>query len=148
MFFVLNEDLCSVYCPYHWIRYRVIQEEKSIFWDVIVSVIAGKTVQWTFLFTMHYIQGDSGGKINIFGCDFIDHCGKKGSINISLRNVLYTGWFRRKNRYFGMWFYQSLWQKRFNKLFSSQCIIYRVIQEKKSIFWDVIVSVTVGKTVQ
>ena len=59
------------------IIYRVIQEAKSIFWDVIVSVIVGEKSSNAFLLTMHYIQGDSGGKINILGCDCIGHCGEK-----------------------------------------------------------------------
>jgi len=46
-----------------------------------------------------------------------------------------------KNLYFWMWLYRSLWEKQCNKLFSSQCITCRVIQEKKSIFWNVIVSI-------
>jgi hypothetical protein len=35
--------------------------------------------------------------------------------------------------------------KKFNELFSLQCIIYRVIQKEKSIFYDVIVAVIVRK---
>jgi len=66
----LNE-LFSSQCIIH----RVIQEENPIFWDVIVSVIEGKSS--TILLTMHYIQGDSGGKIYVFGCDFIGHCEKE-----------------------------------------------------------------------
>jgi hypothetical protein len=95
----------------------------------------GENFQWTFLLTMHYIQGDTLGKSNIFGCDCIGHCVEKVQWTFLLHNALYTGLFTRKNQYFWMWLYRSLCGKKFNELFSSQCIIYRVIEEEKICFW-------------
>jgi hypothetical protein len=82
---------------------------KSIFWDVIVSVIVGKS---SMKFSPHnaLYTGWFRRKTYILGRDCIGHCGKS-SMNVSPHNAFYTGWFRRKNLYFWMWFYRSLWEK-------------------------------------
>jgi len=44
-------------------------------------LIIGENLKFTgfFLNDTAYIEGDSGGKVNIFGDDFIGHCKKNGS---------------------------------------------------------------------
>jgi hypothetical protein len=58
--------------------YRVIQEERPIFWEMIVSRIFDKN----FHMNISIIQGDSGGKANILGDDGIANFEKNFHMNM------------------------------------------------------------------
>ena len=49
------------------------------FYSSSSPLIIGDNLKFTGLFLndMVYMEGDSGGKVNILGSDFIGHCGKK-----------------------------------------------------------------------
>jgi len=49
--------------------------------------------------------------------------------NLRITSVIipkYTGWFRRKGRYFGRWYYQLLWEK---KVHMNMCLILNVYRD-------------------
>ena len=81
-----DQDFGRWYYRSLWEIYRVIYEERSGFWQVILSV------------TMRNIQGDLRGKIRILRGDIVGHYEK------------YTGWFTRKDQDFRRWYYRSLWE--------------------------------------